>query len=150
MATDTVTIAQFIESNRISLTAEKYTDHNPLMEGEGIRMDHWKVTLERGSRSVVRSVDDITPRRMTLTFSKGLGHHGAEPTAEEVLDCLASDASGIENARDFEDFCSEYGYDTDSRKAEKIYKDTKHQTERLRKFLGDEAFDTLVWNTERM
>ncbi len=92
-----------------------------------------------------------TPRtvaRMTLHFSKGVGHHGQAPEVTEVLDCLASDAAGIENSQDFEGFCSEYGYDTDSRKAEKTYKACVHQTERLKRFLGDDLYDQLVWHTE--
>jgi hypothetical protein len=101
-------------------------------------MDNYKVTLRRGSR------------RMTLHFSKGIGHHGAEPEAAEVLDCLSSDASGIENGSGFEDWCGEYGYDTDSRKAEKTYKVCARQAAKLRVFLGDELYDQLLWHTEAM
>ena len=39
-----------------------------------------------------------------------------EPSAYDVLACLTKYDPGT-----FEDFCGDYGYDTDSRKAEKIY-----------------------------
>ncbi len=129
------TMKEFIEQNKITLTSER-TDSNPNMD-DSSKMDHWKCTL--------RQPDG---RRMTVTFSKGSGHHGEEPEAAEVLDCLASDSSGIENAQSFEDWCGEYGYDTDSRKAEKIFKTCERQAEKLKAFLGH-LYKTLLWETER-
>lgn len=43
------------------------------------------------------------------------------PTIEDVLYCLLADASCVQYGQTFEEFCSELGYDTDSRKAEKIF-----------------------------
>ena len=43
-------------------------------------------------------------------------HYPVAPTAYDVLACLTKNDPGT-----FEDFCSEFGYDEDSRKAEKIY-----------------------------
>ena len=74
---------------------------------------------------------------------------GVTPSAADVLDCLASDSNTIDNARNFEDFCSDLGYDSDSRKAEKIYKACRHAAKRLRNFIGDQ-YETLVYNTERL
>ncbi len=128
-------IAEFIRSAGITLRAER-TDHNSSM-ADSRDMDHWRVTLRAG-----RS-------RMTLTFSKGYGHNGAEPTTAEVLDCLASDAATWENAQTFEDWCSEFGFDTDSRKAERIFKTVERQAARLKALLGESAYDTLLWHTER-
>ena len=136
METDTVSMADFIKGNHIRMTAER-VDSNPNMD-DSANMDHWKCLFRAGNS------------RMTVYFSMGYGHHGAEPEADEVLDCLASDASGIENARSFEDWCGDYGYDSDSRKAEKIFNTCEHQAKRLRQFLGDSAYETLLWNTERL
>jgi hypothetical protein len=66
-----------------------------------------------------------------------------------VLDSLASDAAGYENSPDFGDWCGEYGYDEDSRKAERIFKDVERQSAKLKKFLGDDLYETLLWDTER-
>jgi hypothetical protein len=60
-------------------------------------------------------------KQYTIPFYKGSGHGGSEPTVEEVLECLFQDANTADNARDFEDFASEMGYDSDSKKAEKIF-----------------------------
>jgi hypothetical protein len=154
MPTDTVRIEDFITRNGITITSV-YADRNPAMEGSA-NMDNYKVTLKRSAavpRVGVSGIDLLTHKRivarLTVTFSKGMGHHGAEPTADEVLDCLASDAAGIENAQSFEDWCSEYGYDTDSRKAEKTFKACEHSARRLKAFLGDDLYDQLLWHTER-
>jgi hypothetical protein len=153
MATDRVTIEQFVERNRISLTAEM-VDRNPHMDGSD-NMDNYKCVLIRresaGKRYNARKDGTSVAARMTVHFSKGIGHHGAEPEADEVLSCLASDAAGVENARgDFAEWCSEYGYNTDSRKAEKIFKVCEHQAARLKNLLGDDLYDQLLWHTEAL
>ena len=135
MPTDTVSIEHFIKANGITIKSVR-TDRNPVMQDS--QMDHWKVTLKSGSR------------RMTLTFSKGYGHNGAEPKADEVLDCLASDASMVNNADSFEDFARDLGYSEDSRQAERIYKACLHQSARLQTFLGSELYEQLLYNTSRM
>ena len=88
---------------------------------------HWKVKLQRRR-----------PRRQLTTFFTMGPALNREPGVEEVLDCLCSDASTVDNARSFEDWCSDLGYDTDSRKAEKTFKAVETQTGRLKAFLGDE------------
>jgi hypothetical protein len=131
----TKTLTSFIADNRIAMKATM-TDHNPNMD-KSERMDHWHCQLR------------IPGHRMALVFSMGPALC-REPTAADVLDCLASDASGLENARGFEDWCAEYGYDTDSRKAERTYRTIERQAASLKRFLGDERYQALLWNTERM
>jgi hypothetical protein len=110
-------------ATRLGVTAtSRPVDRNPLMDGD---MNHWRVTLR------------YEGRRMVVTFSMGLALEGP-PSADQVLEALLLDASGIESARDFADWCSEYGYDTDSRKAERIYKACQRQAERLRYLLSDD------------
>lgn len=129
-------LTEFIASAGITMTCKR-TDDNPGMDDLG-GMDHWRCTLRAG-----RS-------RMTLTFSMGSAHNGKEPTVEDVLDCLASDASGYANASEFDLWCQEYGYDGDSRKAERTFKAVRSQTQKLMQFLGESAFETLLWKTERL
>jgi hypothetical protein len=85
---------------------------------------------------------------MRLTWRQGTAHTN-DPNVVEVLDCLASDAAGFVNAQGFEDWCSEYGYDSDSRKAEKIYRAVERQTDSLRRVLGDD-FETVLFETENL
>lgn len=85
---------------------------------------------------------------MTVPFGMGSALT-EEPTAADVLNCLASDASGYENARTFEEWASEYGYDPDSRSAERTYNLVAEQTAHLRTFLGDQ-YDAYLWDTETL
>jgi hypothetical protein len=81
-------------------------------------------------------------RRMTVPFFMGsaLDH---EPTAADVLSCLCSDAMGVENAGSFEDWCAEYGFATDSRKAEATFKACERNAAKVRQLLGED-FDTFA------
>lgn len=131
------TILRFIGKNGIKMTAE-WADTNPNMSDMPAGSSHWKCTFSHNGR------------KMTIYFSMGPAH-SREPEAHDVLDCLASDAATVENARSFEDFASELGYDPDSRKAEKIYAACVKQSEKLKKFLGsDELYQSLLFDTERM
>ena len=95
-------------------------DRNPNMP-DSRNMNHYKCVFSRGRR------------RMTVYFSKGLGLHG-QPTINEVWDTITEDAASIEG-QDFSEFCSNYGYDEDSRKAERTFKACQHSAARLANFL---------------
>lgn len=127
---------QFVVKHRVGFSAE-LTDRNPNMDGMPEGSTHWRCTLRKANR------------RLTVYFSQGPAI-SKEPEAAEVLDCLASDAVGIENARTFEEWCGEYGYDTDSRKAERTFKACETQAAGLRRILGEEAYKALLWGTERL
>ena len=127
------TMKQFVNRNKIKATSE-WADANPNM-ADAQNMNHFKVTLRREGK------------QMTLYFSQGYGISG-EPDAASVLNCLASDSSSVENSREFEEWASDLGYDPDSRKAEKIYNTCIKQAERLKKFLGNDLYKILLWDTE--
>jgi hypothetical protein len=129
-------IAETIKGAAIQMTVER-TGKNPHM-ADSEKMDHWRITLKCGND------------KMRLYFSKGYGHKGAEPRLEEVLDCLASDACGIDNARNFKEWASEYGYSTDNRKAEKTYNTCKTQRDELERLLGPSLYAALLYETERL
>lgn len=65
-----------------------------------------------------------------------------DPTAEGCLECLLSDAQAGE--LDFEDFCREFGYDDDSRSAERTWRACGEVNMRLRELLGDD-FDQFLY-----
>ena len=114
------------------------------------------VTYGADEKAHGRMGRDMTPwtvklkmkgRQMTVPYFTGSAIT-REPDAASVLDCLLSDASGYDNARHFEDWASEYGYDTDSRKAEATFRAVEAQSKRLRTFLGD-LYDVAM-NCERL
>jgi hypothetical protein len=130
-------LAAFIEENGIRMSAE-WADSNPNMDDPVPGSSHWRC---RFRSSKVRG-------SMTIYFSMGPAHT-REPEVAEVLECLALDASGFENARGFADWCGDYGYDTDSRRAERTHRAVARQAAELRRFLGESAYDALLWRTER-
>lgn len=73
-------------------------------------------------------------RQMTLDFWQGVGIE-REPDALGVLSCLLSDAYAADQL--FEEFCAEFGYDDDSRRAERTWRQCVAQTKKLRRLLGD-------------
>lgn len=84
-------------------------------------------------------------RQMTVEFWTGAAL--GEPSTHDVVACLASDAAGFQNARSFEEWASEYGYDEDSRKAERIYRQVERQTRKLENLLGDD-FERIIYTDE--
>jgi hypothetical protein len=113
-----------------------YTRPDGMMEDSAF---HYKCRIAQGKRG------------FTLYFSQGSGI-AHDPTASDVLSCLADDAASYENAGSFEEWASEFGLDTDSRKAEKMYRAVKRQAEQLRRVLGDDTYKYLLWdvmNAER-
>ncbi len=79
-------------------------------------------------------------RQMRVNYWTGQGIT-TDPSAVDVLESLCMDASGADQS--FDEWCSDYGYDTDSRKAERTYRSVQEQTRRLRRLLGDD-FDEIV------
>lgn len=120
------------------IVAKCYRWHeNPHMS-EDFQGDHWKCVLKSAGS------------QMTVYFSMGYGHNGKAPKADDILDCLASDAATIENSRDFEDWAAELGYGDDSRKAERTFHVCEKQAAKLKRFLGEPAYERLLWSTERL
>jgi hypothetical protein len=130
-----MTITEFVTSLGATMTV-KPIDSNPNMPDADVAMSHYACLIRVGKS------------RLTVPFSMGSGLSG-EPQIGDVLDCMASDASTIENARSFEAWCAELGYDEDSRKAERTFKICQRQAVKLKRLLSQSAYDTLLWNTER-
>jgi hypothetical protein len=139
-----MTFDQFLATYRITMHAERIDARTDMPADT--RDAEWDRTARHWCCVLMTTVDQR--RRMTVYFSQGSAHTD-EPTAADVLDCLAMDAAGLENAPGFEEWAREYGYDTDSRKAEAVYKTVQKQAAKLARFLSPEAYDALLWHTER-
>lgn len=139
---ETVTVSEFCKSHEITAEFKHMGRGTQSPWDEKWECDHWKVKFTR------RALSGSKPVFMTVDFYCGSGLSGKQPTAEEVLDCLASDATTI--GESFEDFALNLGYDTDSRKAEKIYKAVLHQTNRLKKFITNSVTFEKLLNLERL
>jgi len=105
-----------------------------------------RMTAEYGVRSEKyrNCMRDMTPwtcrlkyqrRQMTTPFFMGRALSG-EPEVRDVLECLFLDASAGEMT--FDEFCREFGYDTDSRRAYDAWEACRRTRRRLRNLLGDD------------
>lgn len=130
---------------------------------------NWRVTLGRAGRTLTtdymqgighlpktekafnpRSVEgDKAIRRAAEqgTFARHDGYVTSRnpipaPELADVLHSLLLDAEAI-NSGSFEDWAGDFGYDTDSRKAEAIYRACLDTGLKLRAMLGDETIQRL-------
>jgi len=157
MEAETITIEQFIQKHGILFFCHEVDERPDGLMSDSARHFRCKITKAHSDKRT-------TVRSFGLYFSQGSAHT-QDPTLADVLDCLASDAAGYENAkrlwkmpadtqsqnvpeRAFQEWCAEYGYDTDSRRAEKIFKAVKRQAEQLKRTIGQDAYEELLWNVE--
>lgn len=126
--------------------AERITEDAIRMQathlGEKVDPDGWPHDLWRCTLRSYQWESSIT-----IEFRQGIGHDGKRPDKKSVLECLLSDASSVENSDGFEGWCGEYGFETDSRKAEQMYVASLKQTQRLKKWLGT-RYEAYLLNTE--
>lgn len=125
--------AELAERYGVRLDACEVT-HNPNMPDADPGASHWEVTLTH--------VDDDA-RYMTITYTMGAAYD-SPPFAGDVLVTLASDARMWESGEldSFGEYCSAFGYDSDSIKAHAEYVRTRAaietQTQDLRFVLQDQ------------
>ena len=95
---------------------------------------HYRIHLSRG----------LSKRGgLTVEFSQGSAHTTA-PDRSAVLSALVMDAQTVENVDSFEEWADDLGFDSDSRRAESIYKLTRQQSDALKSLFADVSFDDLA------
>ena len=130
--------------NTVKMDARYQGEECDRTKGAAWWHDAWTITLRHQGR------------KLETPFKMGRGHHGTPPTLAVVLSCLRLDAQSADQT--FEDWCADFGYDDDSREAERTYKACCAMDKKLRRLLGAkygtflntdfEALDT-VDDTER-
>jgi predicted urease superfamily metal-dependent hydrolase len=72
---------------------------------------------DKETRDIYRITLKNSKHKYSFNFGQSIANTGIHPTPYSVLACLQKYEPGT-----FENFCSDYGYDVDSRKAYKTYK----------------------------
>lgn len=121
-----------------------------------IHGNHYKFTLTNGARSYTgdfwNSYADALKGGIKLAKLEDLGHifkyhemkateksHAVKPSVYDVLTSLQSYVP-----ESFDDFCSNFGYDTDSRRAEATYQAVKEQVTALQTLFSDDEMQMLA------
>jgi hypothetical protein len=161
---------EFLNKTGTKMTVE-FVMHGRHFEDDKEDRDIYKVTLIRGSRkmtimfgqslkcsgkyrivdSIVRAKEGITCfnsdeqlKKLKAKYKAAYGQFWQEnekfegPSAYAILCGLSKD-----DPESFEDFCRNFGYDTDSRKAEKIYKVVQKEFNDLCTLFNEEEMDML-------
>jgi hypothetical protein len=117
----------FLTKAKAEIKAEKI-GHFPYFEGDKESRDVYQITITReGKRpwafkfgqSIANSLTDHNKRKMENMDFAGRIKFQKSFKAPNAYDVLASITKYDPDT--FENFCSDFGYDTDSRKAEKMY-----------------------------
>ena len=83
-------------------------------------MQQWNITLRHG--------------RKRMTFPYYGGGVASDPTVDDVVESLTLDAYAMSVS--FEEWCKEYGHDTDSRSAERTYRQCRELGDRFARFIA--------------
>jgi len=126
---------KFLAENEISLTIrEAIPQTAPLWVNEDKSEDYgikYWVTLENRTTGAKYGFEFWNSISAKLKNER--------PNAYDVLACLDTYADG----ESFNDFCSDYGYETDSIKAKKTYNAVMKQIEGLKKVFNKEQLEEL-------
>jgi len=87
---------------------------------------------DKQSRYIFRCTLERNGVEYSFNFGQSLASGNTEPTMYDVLTCLEK-----YDHPTFEDFCGEFGYDTDSRSAEKTYDAVRTEYEAVVVLFGD-------------
>jgi hypothetical protein len=115
----------FLSSNGITFSA-KFVKHGLHFQDDKQTRDIYLLTLRRGKRSI------------SFRFGQSIASQGKTPTAYDLLSCITKNDPGS-----FENFCGDFGYDRDSRKAEKVYRDVVAEWQKVEGFFTSSEFEEL-------
>jgi hypothetical protein len=125
----------FLTKHGITFSALFKGDKCPMWDDDKhIHGDRYLVVFQRGELGV-------NHQRFSLSFWNSLNdkEKGTTPTAYDVLAAITK-----YDPEDFESFCSNFGYDTDSRKALKTYNAVVKEWRDLSGFFTSEELEELA------
>lgn len=154
----------FMSKYGLELTSEFVPFSKSKHRKDGHRSLNWGINLKKNGRTVLET-DFHAGIAYCPSFSKYINHyccearevityeteHGREyakprnrihPNVQDVMHCLHRDADALEYAS-FEDWASDYGFDADSRAAEKTYNECMKIALALRSAIGDTGIEEL-------
>ncbi len=118
---------KFLKETGTEFKAE-FLKHGKHFKDDEEERDIYKITLKKGDKEYIFNFGQ------SLNDSDGK----TKPTAYDVLACLTN-----YDPDTFEEFCSSFGYDEDSRKAEKVYKAVCEEWSNIKILYSNEEIEKL-------
>lgn len=114
-------------AKKFNITLKVISSHYGFMQWDNkTKREVFKLQLRRGRKSY------------TFEFGQSISKGSEEPNLYDVLTCLQKYDVGT-----FEDFCGDFGYDLDSRTAEKTYKAVVKEFEAMERLFSSEELEVL-------
>lgn len=124
----------------------KLLGNMPYFDDDKESRDVYQITLKRNGKvysfrfgqSIANSGDEVkrNPRGKTMYDHELIKRKRISPTAYDILACVQKSDPGT-----FSDFCGDFGYDEDSRKAEKTYFAVQKEWKGIESIFGDVLLD---------
>jgi hypothetical protein len=105
-------------------------------DGRPWEHDAWSVAFTRSGK-----------QPLALPYKTGTGHRSKEfgrPNAPHAADVLHSIVCDDTRGASFAEWCADFGYDEDSRRALAVYEQCQKQTDAARRFLGRDLLATIA------
>ena len=118
--------ADFLAKHNIKFSFKLANTKTPDWKNDSRPVNHFIATFRRGKK------------RMSFDFFDSINNFNNGVITLQAYDALVCCSSEIHCPDTFKEFCSEFGYDEDSRKAEKTFKSLKKFSDKLRKFFDSE------------
>lgn len=138
----------FLLTNCMAIKQEKGSKQSPWAK-ECPSGHHYRVTIYRkdqyrkGAMVPDTEANDNPSGRVSFDFWGSVNDrkNGVDPSAYDVLSCISGD---VHCPLTFEDYCSEYGADEDSRKAEATFKRCLAFSKKLQAFFTEGELEELA------
>lgn len=121
---------EFLEGCGATMEAA-FSYYGPYFDDDGSKRRVYRIVFHRGDRKPW-AFDFGQSIAKSGGTNNGHRQHAKKPTAYDVLACVTKYDVGT-----FENFCAEFGYDVDSRKAEKLYFDVQKEASECQRMFGD-------------
>mgnify|MGYP000858780928 CR=1 FL=1 len=105
---------------------------------------HTESAMKRDGWRRCRNTRELPYGHRSLHDERWYWFRPIPPSAYSVLGCLCFDARMVDAGQSFEEWCSELGYDTDSRKTKRSFHECQQTALKLRGFLGDQ-YDRMLY-----
>ena len=104
----------------------RFKENRTYFPNDKEQRDVYGIKITRGKRS------------WSFDFGNSINNTGIKPTSYDILACLTKS-----DPESFENFCNEYGYDFDSRTAEKTYNAVKKEWLNVCRIWNEEEIEEL-------